>query len=127
MIWETWIPLFVALVSLLWNVWQWVSSRRSRDAGLASDYLRIADMTAEQLEKKINQINILEKHAEAQQAQIIAIQLDARNKQVELTNIIEALKGYIKVLIDELRKHDIDIPPRPDILKESDPHIRPLK
>jgi uncharacterized protein (UPF0335 family) len=125
--WETWIPLLVALVSVAMQVWQWISNKKARDAGLASDYLKIADMTGEQLEKKINKINVLEKDIEALQAQITAVQLDARNHQLELLQVIEALKAYIKILIDILRKHEIEIPPRPDILKESNPKIPRVK
>jgi uncharacterized protein (UPF0335 family) len=125
--WETWIPLLVALVSVAMQVWQWISNKKARDAGLASDYLKIADMTGEQLEKKINKINVLEKDIEALQAQITAVQLDARNHQLELLQVIEALKAYIKILIDILRKHEIEIPPRPDILKESNPKIPRIK
>ena len=44
-------------------------------------------------------------------------------KGKQLTEIIEALKEYIKILIDSLRAHNIEIPPRPDILKESNPKI----
>lgn len=121
------ITLLIALSSLAWNVWQWIANRKTREAGLASDYLRIADMSGEQLEKKINQINVLEKQVESLQAQITAMQIDHHNKEVENTKVIEALKLYIKVLIDILRAHSIDIPARPDILKESDPKIKAIK
>jgi uncharacterized protein (UPF0335 family) len=127
MSWETWIPLLVAVAALVPQVWQWIANKRARDAGLASDYLKIADMTGEQLEKKINKINVLEKDIEALQAQITAVQLDARNHQLELLRVIEALKAYVKVLIDILREHEIEIPPRPDILKESNPKIPRIK
>lgn len=125
--WADWIPLFVGIAAWVPVIWQWIGTRKSRDAGLVSDYLKIADMTGEQLEKKINQINVLEKDVESLQAQITAIRLDARNKEIELTSVIDALKAYIKVLIDELRRHDIDIPARPEILKESQPKIPRMK
>ena len=113
---------------------KWFNSRRSRDAGLVTDYLKIADMSGEQLERKVNQINVLEAQIEALraqiaslQAQITAAQIDSNTRQTENERVIEALKDYIKVLIDELRRHDMDIPPRPDILKESNPKIKAVK
>ena len=48
-------------------------------------------------------------------------------KERNLYEVIEALKAYIKTLIDTLRSADIAIPPRPDILKESDPKIPRMK
>ena len=44
-------------------------------------------------------------------------------KEKQLYEFIEALKNYVKTLIDILREHEIPIPPRPDILKESNPKI----
>jgi hypothetical protein len=38
--------------------------KEERDSGLASDYLKIADMSGVQLEKKINQVDRLEKEIE---------------------------------------------------------------
>lgn len=115
------------LVSGVIELIKWINTRRSRDAGLVTDYLKIADMTGEQLEKKINQVNVLEAKIESLQAQITAMQLDNNNKQIENDRVIEALKAYIKVLIDELRRHNMDIPPRPDILRESNPKIKAIK
>lgn len=119
-----WITLLIALSSLAWNVVQYINGKKSRDAGLASDYLKIADMTGDQLEKKINQINVLEHQIDSLQAQLTAMQIDHRNQQVQNEKVIEALKAYIKVLIDILRQNNIEIPARPDILKESSPKIK---
>lgn len=56
------------------------------------------------------------------------LQVGEQEKQLKLNEVIDALKAYIKVLIDTLREHGIkDIPPRPDILKESDPKIPRMK
>jgi hypothetical protein len=48
-------------------------------------------------------------------------------KEKNLYEVIEALKSYIKILIDTLRAANIEIPPRPDILKESNPKIKAVR
>jgi hypothetical protein len=48
-------------------------------------------------------------------------------KEKNLYEVIEALKSYIKILIDTLRAANIEIPPRPDILKESNPKIQAVR
>jgi hypothetical protein len=102
-------------------------TREERESGLASDYLKIADMSGEQLEKKINQVNVLEAKTASLQAQIIAMQIDHNTQQVENLKVIEALKDYIKVLIGVLREHDMEVPPRPEILRETNPKMKALK
>jgi TolA-binding protein len=125
--WDIAIPLLIAVAAWVPQVWQWIGTKRARDAGLVSDYIKIADMTGEQLEKKINQINVLEKQVESLQAQITAMQIDHNNKQIENNKVMQAMKDYIGVLIAILREHKIEIPQRPDILKESNPKIQAIK
>ena len=45
-------PIFVSRFS---------KSKKEKDVSLAADYLKLADMTVDQLEKKLNQISILDK------------------------------------------------------------------
>lgn len=79
-------------------------------------------------EQKTKRIDEQDKEIAALRAQVVAIHIDATNKQNELTAVIEALKAYIAVLIETLRRHNItDIPPRPDILKDTDPKIKAVK
>ena len=69
----------------------------------------------------------LRKEVDALRAEIISMRIDERAKELRLNAKIEALEQYIKLLIDTLRNNNLDIPPRPDILKESDPKIKPIK
>jgi uncharacterized membrane protein len=55
------------------------------------------------------------------------LRVQEQEKEKNLFEVIEALKAYIKTLIDTLRAADIEIPPRPDILKESNPKIKAVK
>lgn len=59
-------------------------------------------------------------------AEIVSMRIDERAKEARMNLKIEALEQYIKLLIDTLRAASIDIPPRPDVLKESDPKIRKM-
>lgn len=109
-------------------------TKRERELDLAAGYIKLVDMTGEQLEAKINQISKLEERINLQQreidglnAQIVSMKIDERAKELRLTAKIEALEQYIKLLIDILRAHDIEIPPRPDVLKESDPKLKKVK
>ncbi len=147
--------LFGALFAIA--VARYSKTKAERDSGLASDYLKIADMSGEQLERKINQITLLEGRIDKQDtlidelrsknaellrdnqnlgARITKMQLEEtereraeRERSRAIADQIEGLGNYIKVLIDTLRAHDIDIPPRPDILKNKDTleKIRSLK
>ena len=55
--------------------------------------------------------------------EIFNLRVQEDEKEKQLTEFIDVLKNYIKVLIDILRENKIEIPPRPDILKESNPKI----
>jgi hypothetical protein len=120
-------------------------TKEERAASSASDWIKIADMTGDQLEKKINQIAQLEVRIDKQDALISELKtknedlarennnLNARITKIQLeetererveterskaiADLLEAMWDYIKTLIDALREHEIDIPPRPDKLK----------
>lgn len=60
------------------------------------------------------------------QARLTAMQLDEvekerinRERNNAIAEEIDALKKYIEVLVGTLRENNIDIPPRPEILKDS--------
>ena len=69
----------------------------------------------------------LRKEVDVLRTEIMSMRIDERAKELRLNAKIEALEQYIKLLIDTLRNNNLDIPPRPDILKESDPKIKPIK
>jgi hypothetical protein len=135
--------VFAALVGALTPILvaRFSKTRRERELDLASGYIRLVDMTSDQLESKINQIGLLEKQLniledkimlqrreiDGLNARIIAMQIDEQAKETRWLAKFDALEQYIKLLIDILRAHDIEIPPRPDILKESDPKIKRMK
>ena len=60
-------------------------------------------------------------------AQLAAMQIDERASAARLTAKIDALEGYIKLLVEILRSNNIDIPPRPDVLKESSGKIKAVR
>lgn len=108
--------------------------KQERGADLVDKYIKITDMTAEQLEEKINQIARLETKVDLQKKEIDGLNAritsmvfdgDVRDKRENernkaIADKIQGLEDYIKTLINALREHDIDIPPRPDILKDGD-------
>lgn len=112
-----------------------------RRADLADKWLKIADMSADQVEERINYIATLDARIRQQEekivlqqkeidglnARIVSMQIDERAKDARLTAKIEALEQYVGLLINILRSHHIDIPPRPDVLKESSPKIAKMK
>jgi phosphoglycerate-specific signal transduction histidine kinase len=61
------------------------------------------------------------------EALITSMQIDWKAREASLLVKIEALEQYIRLLVNILRAHDWEIPPRPDTLKDSDPNIKALK
>lgn len=72
-------------------------SKAERDLGMASDYLKLADMTGAQLEKKINQINVLE-------SKIEAIQEARKKREIEIQSEHDELKVRIQSDLMETRE-----------------------
>src|SRR5215213_7524433 len=64
-------------------------NKQERDSGLASDYLKIADMSGLQLEKKINQVDRLE-------AEIEKIKEARRIRDIETQHERDELKAKIQ-------------------------------
>jgi chromosome segregation ATPase len=65
-------------------------SREERDSGLVVDYIKIADMTGAQLEKKINQINHLEQKVQDIQDARRAREIETQAERDELQARIQA-------------------------------------
>lgn len=61
------------------------------------------------------------------QALVTSMQFDEQKKEAYFMGVIDALKLYVKQLADILRENKIEVPPRPDILRESDPKIKAIK
>jgi uncharacterized coiled-coil protein SlyX len=61
------------------------------------------------------------------QALVTSMQFDEQKKEAYFMGVINALKLYVKHLADILRENKLEVPPRPDILKESDPKIKAIK
>ena len=82
-----------------------------------TDLLKRYDLKIEEQEREIRNL----------QAQITKMQLDERAREryenvrnKAIADKIEGLENYIKTLIDTLRTNNLEIPPRPEILKNRD-------
>ena len=107
--------------------------KAERDSGIAADYLKLVDMSGEQLEKKINKIGQLEKRIdelekendelrplrserdeklEAMEARIAALDAQIRRDTIETQELIERyqnLKDFTESIIAALEKRGIKL------------------
>jgi predicted RNase H-like nuclease (RuvC/YqgF family) len=121
-----------ALAAIL--VARYSKTKEERDSGLASDYLKLIDMTGDQLEKKLNLIDKLEKRIdeleaenkeltplraerdekiESMQAHIAALDAQIKKDLIETKELHEKyqkLKNFTESLIAALQKKGIDLP-----------------
>ena len=79
-------------------------TKAERDSGLASDYLKLVDMSGEQLEKKINLIDKLERRIE---------ELETENEELaplrlERDEKIEAMEARIAALDAQIKRDLIE-------------------
>lgn len=140
-----WIPLLAAIAAWMPYILKWYGDRGKTKSETEFNVAQSANEITEGGERAVAAASrMLEYHEKRSQAlasrvdeqdkeltllkaQITAFQIDERAKEARLNAKIEALEQYIKLLIDTLRAHNIDIPPRPEILKESDPKIKVIK
>ena len=138
---ELWIAIIVAVAAWIPKILELIGRRKTEQSQVSLNIAQSAREIAEGGEtavdavtklltiyetrdtQKTKRIDDQDKEIAILRAQIVSMQIDERNKEARLTEIIEALKDYIEVLVNSLRAHDIEIPPRPDILKESNPKI----
>jgi len=101
--------LLGALVPIL--IARYSKTKAERDSGLAMDYLKLADMSGEQLEKKINFISQMDQRIN---------ELEAKSTEQELENVrlkemrnerddkIEAMEAHIAALDAQIKRDLIE-------------------
>jgi regulator of replication initiation timing len=134
--WETIIPAFVGLVSGLVApvLLQQLNKRNLTNQTNAEVMNKISAGGASAVNAAIQLLNEFQEdnarlrlEVSSLRTEIFNLRVQEGEKEKQLNEFIEVLKNYIKVLIDILRDNKIEIPPRPDILKESNPKIPRIK
>jgi hypothetical protein len=78
-------------------------SKQERDSGLVSDYIKITDMTGAQLERKINQVDRLEKEIEdikeARRVRDIATQKERDELKARIQSDLMETEGLRKQVV----------------------------
>jgi chromosome segregation ATPase len=88
---------------------RYAKPKRERDAALSEVYLKLADMTADQLEEKINRITHLDKQVQEMAEDNRKLKRDWELEQVETTRRRAEMDSQIRVLEGKLRDSAFEV------------------